>query len=164
MKSWHPVFLLIPVGIGLSAMGGDPAGTSLLLYAGILLLLGFSVFLLPKAKGHILRHVVIYMVSMGVFFLIARTHFPFRVTFGLSESALHEIVLQVQAGKHISLPVRAGLFTIRQAGQKGDGSIYLWTDSHPSGPEGFVFRYTGKGYNLWSELKLKEDWYFICED
>lgn len=164
MKSLTPVLLLVPLGLGLSAIGGDPVGTSLLLYAGIALLLVFGVALISKAKGHVLRHVGVYIASVGLFILIALTHFPFRATFSLSESALHRLAMSVEAGEPLASPHRVGWFTIREAGKKDDGSIFLWTDPNPSGPSGFVYRYTGRGYNLWSELRLGDDWYFICED
>jgi hypothetical protein len=134
------------------------------MYAGSIGLSVFGVGLSFKAKGHILRHVVTYVASIGVLLAVAWTHFPLRVTFSLSEPALRQLALRVRAGEQVSLPTRAGLFSIRVAGQKDDGSIYLWTDPRPSGPEGFVFHYTGRSYNLWSELRLKDDWYFITED
>jgi hypothetical protein len=164
MKTLLPAFLLVPVGLGLGAIGGDPIGTSLLMYAGSFLLLIVGAGLSFKAKGHVLRHFVIYFVSIGVLLAIAWTQFPFRLTFKISETALNQIASQIRTGKRPTLPSRAGLFTIRKAGQKDDGSIYLWTDPRPSGPEGFVFNYTGRNYNLWSELKLSDDWFFISED
>ena len=164
MKRLLPVFVLVPAGLGLSAIGGDPVGTSLLLYAGILLLLICGASLFPKTSGQALRHVAVYGACIVLFLLIALTHFPFRATFSISESALHGLAMNVRAGEALPLPTRAGLFTIREAGQKDDGSVYLWTDPDPSGPTGFVFQYTGRGYNLWSELRFADDWYFICED
>jgi hypothetical protein len=164
MKRLLPAILLVLVAVGLSAVGGDTNGTSLLLYAGIVLLLVTGFLLRPKSNDQVRGHIAGYIVCIGIFFFIARTHFPFRVTFSLGQSALDEIASRVRAHDRVSLPARAGLFTIREAGQKEDGSIYLWTDPDPSGPEGFVFGYTGEGYNIWSDLKLKNGWWFICED
>jgi hypothetical protein len=164
MKTLLPAFLLVAVAVGFIATEGDPIGTRVVMYAGSILLLIFGVGLSFTVKGHVLRHVAIYAVAIAVLLVIAWTQFPFRLAFSLSESALGEIASQIRAGERVSLPKRAGLFTVRAAGQKDDGSIYLWTDPDPAGPAGFVFHYTGGGYNLWSKLRLKEDWYFISED
>jgi hypothetical protein len=164
MKSLIPMLLILPVGFGLSAFNGDSVGDTLLMYAGIVLLLASCIALLSKARGHVFRHVGVYLASIGIFILIGLTHFPFRATFSLSEPALNRLAMSVEAGEPLALPHRVGLFTIREAGKKDDGSIYLWTDPSPSGPSGFVYHYNGKGYNLWSELRLDDDWYFICED
>ena len=158
------MLLILAVGFGLSAFNGDSVGDTLLMYAGVVLLLAFCIALLPKAQNHVLRHVGAYLASIGIFILIGLTHFPFRATFSLSESALCRLAMSVEADESLAVPRRVGLFTIREAGKKDDGSIYLWTDPNPSGPSGFVYRYTGSGYNLWSELRLEDDWYFICED
>jgi hypothetical protein len=164
MEIWLPAVLLLLVGLGLSGIVGDPISTSLLMYAGILLVVVLGVFLLPKARGRTMRHVAVYTACIGVFVVIASTQFPFRVTFRLSESALRELAARVGAGEQVSLPSRAGLFTIQKAGRKDDDSVYLWIDPDPTGPAGFVLGYTGCGYNLWSKLRLSGDWHYVSED
>ena len=164
MKTLIPVFLLVPLGLGISATGSDPIGTTLLMYAGSLLLLVLGTGLLFVASGSLLRHVLVYIAAIAILIIVAWTHFPFRLTFSFSKQALQILASRIRAGEHVSFPTRAGLFTVQHGGQRSDGSVYLWTNPHPSGPEGFVSQYNGRSYNLWSELRLADDWHFICED
>jgi hypothetical protein len=164
MKWWLPVIIIVPAGLLLSAYGGDPVGSSLLLHGGVLLIGCFLFVSLFHLEGKVFRHVALHLAGIAILLLAARTHFPFRATFAISEPALRQLAMRVVEGGTPARPVRAGLFKIKEAGRKADGSVYLWTSPHPGGSQGFVFRYTGREYNLWSELRFNNDWYYICED
>jgi hypothetical protein len=164
MKWWLPVTIIVPAGLLLSAGVGDPVASSLLLHGGVLLIGCFLFVSLFHLEGKVFRHVAIHLAGIAILLVAARTHFPFRATFAINEPALRQLAMRVVEWETPALPHRAGLFKIKEAGRKADGSVYLWTSPHPSGSEGFVFRYTGREYNLWSELPLNHDWYYICED
>lgn len=164
MKWWLPVTIIVLAGLLLSACVGDPVASSLLLHGGVLLIGCFLFVSLFHLDGKVFRHVAIHLAGIAILLLAARTHFPFRATFAMNEPSLRRLAMRVAENETFELPVRAGLFKIKDAGIKPDGSIYLWTSPHPSGSQGFVFRYAGREYNLWSELRFNHDWHYICED
>ena len=71
MKTLIPVFLLVPLGLGISATGSDPIGTTLLMYAGSLLLLVLGTGLLFVASGSLLRHVLVYIAAIAILIIVA---------------------------------------------------------------------------------------------
>lgn len=164
MKWWLPVVVIVSAGLVLSGTGGDPVGLSLLIKGCTLLLVIVGIFFSFQNEKRFLKYTAAHLGGLGILIGCATTQFPFRTTFRFSEPALRQLALRVEQGQSPALPARAGLFQIRDAGLRSDGSIYLWTVPDPSGSQGFVFRYRGEGYNLWSEFRFNDDWYYICED
>jgi hypothetical protein len=82
----------------------------------------------------------------------------------MAESSLREIAENCRTEEPVTLPLEVGSFDIVKAGTRNDGSVFLWTNIRGNGPEGFVFDYTGSGYNAWSEFQLGEDCFYIVQD
>ena len=148
-----------------SIWGGDPLAVRLFLYLGIVPLVIGAILAVVMVRKERRRAVATACAGLAIFLgVIAQTQFPLTAAHAWSEGDLLALAERVRAGESPKLPVRAGAYTIHAAGQKQDGSVYLWTDPDTAGPSGFVLDYTGRNYNLWSIYQLNEDWCFIAED
>ncbi len=95
------------------------------------------------------------------------TAWPVRINYLVSRTGLDAIAARVQAGQRISVPVSAGMLTIRAAELSPKGVVCLWTDLNPGGRIGFVQCSAAEAnikFNLWSLVRLTPNWQFIAED
>lgn len=104
-------------------------------------------------------------LALGIILSVAVTHWPLRVTYACSRSALDAIAQRVKQGESIVTPLTAGLFTIERAKLSSHGIVCLWTAAGSDGNTGFV--QCGPGhvpFNLWSMVVLDDRWQYIAED
>ena len=133
----------------------------LLLASVVLIFLFLSVAKHPADKRSILLR---YGIAFGMIGSLALSPWIFTLRFAQAENALRLLAHRVRTSDPIAFPVWAGTFRISAGGTKGDGSLFLWIHSDPSGPAGFVFDYKGSGYNLWAVRQLHDGCYYISED
>ena len=90
---------------------------------------------------------------------------PLRVTYSWSRSAFDSLAERIRAGEHLQVPQRVGLFVIRKAEVSHNGIVCLWVVPNPAGSTGFVqCKRDHVPFNLWSLVKLDDQWQFISED
>jgi hypothetical protein len=129
----------------------------------LLVVVGFLVRL-PLSRRLLLWRVGIAAVGLALIACMGVHPYLLQLQFNSSRGELTSAAREIASGKEIRYPFSAGTFAILDGGAEADGSIYLWTALDPSGPEGFVFDYTGSGYNTWSEVQLSENCFYICID
>tara|TARA_R110000850_G_scaffold42454_28_gene108982 strand:+ start:304 stop:801 length:498 start_codon:yes stop_codon:yes gene_type:complete len=165
MKSAIFVLLVVALSIVMSArVIFDPLGVTVILALVAMGLQCVAGVVIPLTKGSYLKVGLIYAVGTAMIVLVAVTQFPLRMTFALSETALQRLAAEVVEQGPLTEPAQAGLFTIAKASVHPNGSVFLMTDPDPSGPAGFVYQYTGSGYNIWSEYRIDDSWHFIALD
>lgn len=105
------------------------------------------------------------LVCLALIASVAAWQWPLRVSYGWSRAAFDSLAQRVRAGNGLEMPQRVGLFTVRKAEVAHDGIVCLWIVSNPNGSTGFV--QCGRDhipFNLWSLVKLDDQWQFISED
>jgi hypothetical protein len=165
IRAIAPLIVIVAAFV-FSVFGGDAlaGGFLLLIVSAVTAAAGIVVAALDPQRQRRWLNLGLYLAAAAVVLVVARTHFPFRAAFSLTRGSLERLAQSVKDGDDIDLPRRAGIYTIRAVGKKGDGSVYLWRDPDPAGPGGFVRGYTGAGYNIWSESSLGHNWHYIVED
>ncbi len=103
--------------------------------------------------------------SLAVIISVAATNWPLRVAYAMSRDGFDALAQQIRTGDNVSTPVRSGLFVVRQAELSRNGIVCLWTHPNPSGSTGFVqCPRDHVPFNLWSIVRLDDNWQFISED
>lgn len=160
---YSPLLILAVLAFVWSASGAESLFIAIIVVPSALaaILLACGTILLVK------NHLAWHFITLGSFaawmLLIGFTNFPLWMSFKASERSLSDLAAKIENGQTLSSPSRAGVFVIRKAGQRRDGSVYLWTDPRSGGPRGFVYQFNG-GYNIWAIKELSDDWHYIAED
>jgi hypothetical protein len=100
---------------------------------------------------------------------------PLRLAFLVSRPALEHLADRVAAGQGVTGPEWAGMFrVVGSAVDPSTGNIGLIVDPDPSGRSGFLRvgagpntrarRSSGPYYNFHLDLKLRDRWWYECED
>jgi hypothetical protein len=115
--------------------------------------------------GHSAHRINLYRaLSSALIALIGLTQFPLRFGFLASKGSLSALAHDMSADKAPALPVRAGLYVIRSAAVKDDGTVCLWTDVNPQGKAGFVCGDSVKIVDLWRAQNLDCAWWYVTLD
>ncbi|RYZ83608.1 MAG: hypothetical protein EOP06_19650 [Proteobacteria bacterium] len=106
------------------------------------------------------------LVCLGIFISVPLTHWPFRIAYALSRSELDAVALSLKSGVKFTHPMRVGVFSIEKAEiYDHNGKVCLWTVVDPSGSTGFTqCPPNNVPFNLWSSLKLDDEWQYVSED
>jgi hypothetical protein len=97
------------------------------------------------------------------------TFWPLRVAFLVSRPALEHLADRVAAGQALTLPVRAGVYSIVGfATDPSTGNVALITDADPGGRSGFVRHRPGTPHgpfrSLWMGMRLSRTWAYEMEE
>lgn len=104
------------------------------------------------------------ITCIAVIVSVITFHWPLRVVHSFAHPSLERIAQGVRDGRPLTFPARVGLFTIKDV-EVRNGVLALWIDLDPSGRVGFVHTgSTNLPFNLWSRIKLDDQWQFIAED
>ncbi len=105
-------------------------------------------------------------LCLVTFVSVPITNWPLRAAFKLCHSSFDKIASSLQAGKTFPNPIQIGFFSIKKAEICTlNGKICLWTNLDPAGKTGFTkCPINNVPFNLWSIIKLDNDWQFISED
>lgn len=96
---------------------------------------------------------------------VAITEWPLRLNYMLARPSMNAIAARVQKGHKVKTPIQLGLFRIKKV-ELRNGIVCLWTTTDTGGDSGLV-NTTPQGshsFNLWSTLRLDNDWQYIEED
>jgi hypothetical protein len=160
--------LLALAGVAHSATGGEQIGVVLLaivLSAAAIIVSFLLVGYRRYTKQPVLPVFIAPVACLSIIISVAVTYWPIRATYALSRDAFDSLAERVRAGEQITMPVRAGFFTVRTAELSHQGIVCLWTVPDPAGNTGFVqCRRDYVPFNLWSLIRLDDRWQFISED
>lgn len=160
--------LLALIAVWLSATGIEQFSMSIVSagLAFVALLLGSVWFGWCRFIGRPVYPAVLSSVAIfAILVSVAVTQWPLRISYSLSRSAFNAAAQSVRNGKNLTLPQRIGLFTVREAEISHTGVVCLWTRPGAGGNTGFVqCRRDDVPFNLWSMVKLDNEWQFISED
>jgi hypothetical protein len=178
MARWCPVVFALAV-VALAAGGARPGADFIIVGFISLFLLAISPLLaLPKDShrkgGYHRLGLLVAAASLLTMFSVVATRWPLRLTFLASRSEFDAFAGRLEAGYRMTQPERVGRFLILKAEMR-DGRPCLWVDIDPAGYDGFV-RNPRRGpdgkllgpsnlcFNLWSDVRLDDDWAFISEE
>jgi hypothetical protein len=160
--------LLAAVSVYLSATGCEKISMVLwaVLFSGIDAVAGI-VLITRRLRAHrsISTSVGAALTCIAVIISVAIWHWPLRASYSWSQNAFDSFAERVRAGQDLRMPQRVGFFKIEKALVSRDGIVCLWTMPNPAGSTGFVqCRRDHIPFNLWSVVKLDDQWQFISED
>jgi len=93
------------------------------------------------------------------------THIPLRIAFHAYRDEFDNVAKQVEQGNRPETPFWIGPFRIKMTGLCRDSvTPYLASNDDIGEIKGFVRNPEGEGFNLWSLIKLDENWAYITED
>lgn len=105
------------------------------------------------------------LFSVGVPVFVAITDAPLKLAFWFVESRLETLANDVTIGNPPVTPFRAGIFVIKQVGVRGTPPVPFFLTSGDLGEiNGFVRHPNGYGFNVWSSIRLNDNWAYIAED
>lgn len=159
--------LLALGGVLHSAMGRELIGPILAIFlsAAVIMVSCVLVSYRRYTKRAVLPALIGPVLCLFIIISAGMTSWPLRVIYALSRDALDSLAHRVRAGGQISTPVRAGFFTIKRLEISAHNIVCLWTYPRPAGNTGFVqCRRDYVPFNLWSLIRLDNDWQFISED
>ena len=104
-------------------------------------------------------------VSLALIASVMATAWPLRLSYLLSRPSLQRLGMAIDAGQRPNGPIRVGLFVVKRAEVSRQGRVCLWTELEPDGNTGFIrCGVHGLPANLWSSIRLDEQWYLVAED
>jgi uncharacterized membrane protein SirB2 len=160
--------LLALASVLVSAGGGEQVSVVLLaivLSAATIIVGSLLIGHRRHTQRRILPAMLAAVLSLSVIVSVAAAQWPLRAAYALSRDSFDAVAQRVRNGEHITMPLRAGLFTIRRAELSPDGIVCLWTRPNPGGSTGFVqCPRDHVPFNLWSIIRLDDRWQFISED
>jgi hypothetical protein len=160
--------LLALASVLVSAGGGEQVSVVLLaiILSGASIIVGsLLIGYRRQTQRRVLPALLAAILSLSVIVSVAATHWPLRATYVLSRTSFDAVAQRVRNGENVTMPLRAGLFTIRRAERSQQGIVCLWTQPNPSGSMGFVqCPRNHVPFNLWSIIRLDDRWQFISED
>lgn len=171
---WCPVVLALAVAT-LSAAGVRDIGVAIAAGIAVLFVLAASPLVIRRRDRSLHRPALIALVtSLIALASAAPTAWPLRLAFHVSHHDLDDFAKQLEAGYTMEQPERVGRFLILKAEMRG-GRPCLWVDTDPAGYDGFVrnprrgpdgklLGASNRAFNLWSAVRLDDDWAFISED
>jgi hypothetical protein len=156
---------LLAIGASLLLMEGSIVLLCALLACGLVVVMACPLFGFARWRGERLWPVLAgAILCLPLIASVAIWHWPLRVAWLLSRSGLERLAEDVRAGRPLPRRTRVGLFTIVEA-EARQGIICLWVDPDPGGKLGFVQCPPGRlPGNLWSMVRMDENWLFIQED
>jgi hypothetical protein len=141
--------------------------TIVLLACLLVALIGFAVTAVRciQTKHSRLRALGLTLAPAIVFLAIAWSHFPLRLTFRILRPRFEQVASQIEAGTPPATPFWIGPFKIKMVGRHGEaGTPYLASNAKSYEIDGFVRHPDGRGFNLWSCIRLDDAWSYIAED
>jgi hypothetical protein len=131
-------------------------------------------FLSPRRweiKSKFFRNWIAVPMALAIVVSVAWTNWPLRASFRLARPRMNQMAARLEKGQSVSTPVRVGLLRIRRAGvgstPNRKGVVCLCTVEPGGDFEGFARTSPDKArsqFNLWTVIKLDDDWVFISED
>lgn len=171
---WCPAVLALAVAAE-SAGGVRDVVVYLMAGIAVVFVLVISPFVIRRGDGRLHRPAAIVLViSLIAMASAPPTAWPLRLSFLASHREFDGFARALESGYRMTGPERVGRFLILKA-ELRDGRPCLWVDSDPAGYDGFV-RNPRRGsngkllgrsnltFNLWSAVRLDDDWAFISED
>jgi hypothetical protein len=139
---------------------------------GLLASLVVALFALALALARCLRPqrprwkiLVATLVPALLFCVVASSTLPLRLVFRLHRAEFDRVASQIEIGAPPATPFWIGPFKIKMVGRRGDsGTPYVATNQEKSEIDGFVRHPDGHGFNLWSCVRLDDQWSYIAED
>jgi hypothetical protein len=151
-----------------SATGGERVGVvvlAIVLSAAAIIVGSLLVGYRRHTHRNVLPVLVAPVLSLAITISVAATHWPLRASYAMSRGSLDAVAQRIRSGEHVTIPRRAGLFTVRRVELSRHDIVCLWTQPDPAGSTGFVqCRRDYVPFNLWSIIRLDDRWQFISED
>ncbi len=100
-----------------------------------------------------------------LFVAITWSHIPVRLVFHACRTKFDQVASQIDAGTPPATPFWIGPYKIEMAGRRGDaGTPYVCRNQVSGEITGFVKHPEGRGFNIWSCIRLDDEWSYIAED
>ncbi len=174
LARWCPVVLALAI-VALSAGGIRPVVDIFCAGIASLFILVISPALAWRKSGGTHRlALIIATACIALMITVVATRWPLRLAFLASRSDFCAFAARLEAGYTLTRPERVGRFLIQKA-ELRNGRPCLWLDIDPAGFDGFVRNAPRAAdrslqgppntlFNLWSAVRLDDDWAFISED
>jgi hypothetical protein len=168
MARWFPVVLAMAV-VALSAAGARDVAAGFVALVATLFILLVSPLLAWRrdwrTKGFHRPAVSVAALSIGLMISVVATSWPLHVAFLASRREFDIFARRLESGYVMQRPERVGRFIVNTA-EIRDGHPCLWLGVDPAGFDGFVRipPHAPGAFNIWTYLRLDDDWAFISED
>ena len=117
-----------------------------------------------RKQGRLARTVLLSLPWL-LFGAVCWSQAPLRLAFLAYRPQFEQVARSIETGREPQTPLTIGPFRIVAVGRRyGTGTPYLATVGPPGDLEGFVRDPAGRGFNLWSCVRLNDHWSFVSED